>query len=109
VGEADPAERRAAVFPGPTLILAGQLDPVIPISDARRAADNLPRSRLIEFPATGHDSEYAWWRCVDELMTKFVLDPERRSRPQPEDAACRKTAEGMRFQPLGLRETLPAP
>ena len=107
VGDAGPESRAAPAFPGPALLLAGALDPVIPISDVRRLAVSLPKSRLIEFPATGHDAELAWWACVDDLITEFLRDPGARTTTQPGDVACRRTANAMRFPSLGQAEKLP--
>lgn len=38
----------------PVLILHGQEDPVIPVETARRLAERLPRSRLVELEGQGH-------------------------------------------------------
>jgi pimeloyl-ACP methyl ester carboxylesterase len=98
------AEAPAVAFAGPALLLAGDLDPVIPLSDVARAASQL-NARLIELPATGHSPETAWWQCLDPLIASFLAKP---GADLDEDAieACRGEAEATRFTALPRPESL---
>ena len=69
------APKRATVFRGPALWLAGQLDPIIPLSEIERAAKSVPHSTLIAMPATGHATDASWWSCLDPLIARFLADP----------------------------------
>jgi pimeloyl-ACP methyl ester carboxylesterase len=63
----------------PTLLLAGEFDPVTPPEWAEQAARHLSRSQLFVFPAIGHgvlDSHV----CAAELVRAFLEAPEA---PQP--------------------------
>jgi pimeloyl-ACP methyl ester carboxylesterase len=98
------AEAPAVAFAGPALLLAGELDPVIPLSDVAQAARQL-NARMIEFPATGHSAEAAWWECLDPVIAGFLADP---SADLDEDAVegCRAEAEATRFDTLPRPESL---
>jgi pimeloyl-ACP methyl ester carboxylesterase len=102
-----PAEAlRPVTWPGPALVLAGGLDPIIPPADARRTAAALPGGRLLEFAATGHAVEYHLWSCVDDLIAGFVRTP---AEPFLESSvqACRAEAEAVEFWTLYPAVTLP--
>jgi pimeloyl-ACP methyl ester carboxylesterase len=98
------AEPPAAATGLPALVLAGELDPVIPRPDVERAAREL-RARFVEFPATGHSAESAWWQCLDPPIAGFLADPRA---PLDEAAieACRGEAAQMRFTALSRPESL---
>jgi pimeloyl-ACP methyl ester carboxylesterase len=73
-GEAPPEFRRPVVSDVPTLLLAGEFDPVTPPEWAELAARNLSRSELFVFPGIGHgvlDSHL----CAVELVRVFLADP----------------------------------
>jgi pimeloyl-ACP methyl ester carboxylesterase len=53
---ADNIEDRAIVSSIPTLVLAGQYDPVTPPDWGRIAASTLANSFFYEFPGVGHDA-----------------------------------------------------
>ncbi len=58
----------------PTLLLAGEFDPVTPPQWAAAAADRLPAGFLFEFPAVGHgvlDSH----ECAVDLVKAFLAAP----------------------------------
>jgi len=95
----------AVAFGGPVLLLAGQLDPVIALPDVERAARDLRRARLIEFPATGHSAEASWWHCLDPLIAAFLADPEAKLDDR-EVEACRREAAAAEFTALALPESL---
>ena len=59
----------------PTLIFAGELDPVFPLVDARVFADGFVDGRLVVMPRTAHDfpasairdhSPVSWTRIPDD-------------------------------------------
>jgi pimeloyl-ACP methyl ester carboxylesterase len=47
-------ENQAVASPIPALILSGEYDPITPTRWARLAAQNLPDSDVLVFPAVGH-------------------------------------------------------
>jgi len=53
----------------PTLLIAGEADPVAPPWLAAEAARHLPNGRLVVIPHTGHAFEFD---CVNALITAFV-------------------------------------
>jgi pimeloyl-ACP methyl ester carboxylesterase len=71
---ADPIEDQPVASDIPTLILAGQLDPITPPAWGRRVADNLSRAYFYEFPGTGHGIVYAH-RCGQAMAEAFLVDP----------------------------------
>lgn len=74
-GAAEPAFRRAVDSDVPTLLLAGEFDPVTPVEWAELAAAGLTRSSLFVFPAVGHgvlDSHV----CATELVRAFFERPD---------------------------------
>jgi pimeloyl-ACP methyl ester carboxylesterase len=101
VGRAEPP---AVAFAGPALVFAGRLDPVIPLPDVEQAAHTL-RAKLIEFPATGHSADAAWWHCLDPLIARFLSDP-RAALDDREVEACRREAEEIQFTALEPPESL---
>jgi pimeloyl-ACP methyl ester carboxylesterase len=59
----------------PTLLLAGEFDPVTPPEWAERAAETLPAGHLFVFPAIGHgvlDSHL----CAADLVRAFLAQPD---------------------------------
>ena len=60
----------------PTLLLAGEIDPITPPIFARLTADRLgPKARLITFPNVGHDVEEST-PCGADIVTQFMRDPD---------------------------------
>lgn len=79
---ADSLEFRPVQSEIPTLILAGEFDPVTPPSYGRIAAQTLPNSTFIEAPALGHGVG-AHTACTRDLMGAFWDAPS-----QPLDTRC---------------------
>jgi CubicO group peptidase (beta-lactamase class C family) len=65
----------------PTLVLAGQYDPIAPPEWGRQVAERLDRSTFFEYPGLGHGASGA--SCPQQIMLAFLDDPTG----QP-DAAC---------------------
>jgi len=81
-GEAPDAFRTPVHSDVPTLLLAGEFDPVTPVEWAEMAARTLSRGRLFAFPAVGHgvlDSHL----CAAELVRAYLRDPN-----DPEPPKC---------------------
>jgi pimeloyl-ACP methyl ester carboxylesterase len=73
-GEASAAFRTPVVAEVPTLLLAGEFDPVTPPEWAEMTAAHLSEGRLFVFPAVGHgvlDSHH----CAADLVRRFFADP----------------------------------
>ncbi len=80
----------------PTLVLAGEYDPVTPPAWGRLAASSLPHSYFFEFPGVGHGVMFAGngrHACALAIFTAFLDDPSR----QP-DGACIATLPPLAFQ-----------
>jgi pimeloyl-ACP methyl ester carboxylesterase len=71
---ADAVETDAVYSDVPTLVLAGDYDPITPPSDAQLAAETLSYSYYFEFPGHGHgitDSD----ECAQIVIAQFIADP----------------------------------
>jgi pimeloyl-ACP methyl ester carboxylesterase len=80
-GEAPAAFREPVDSAVPTLLLAGEFDPVTPPEWAELAAASLARSQLFVFPAVGHgvlDSHL----CAAELVRAFLHEPTAAKVPK---------------------------
>lgn len=80
-GEAPEAFRTAVESPVPTLLLAGEFDPVTPPEWAELAARSLPNAQVFVFPAIGHgvlDSHL----CAADLARAFLADPSSPKVPK---------------------------
>jgi pimeloyl-ACP methyl ester carboxylesterase len=67
----------------PTLILAGQFDPITPPAWGQYVADNFSHAYFYEFPGAGHGIVYAY-HCGLALAIDFLADPS-----VPPDSRCR--------------------
>lgn len=79
-GEAPAAFRSPVTATVPTLLLAGEFDPVTPAEWAEEAARHLPDAAVFVFPGVGHgvlDSH----QCAAELVLAFLSDPARTEPP----------------------------
>ncbi|NJO03645.1 MAG: hypothetical protein HC880_19940, partial [Bacteroidia bacterium] len=76
----------------PTLVLAGEMDPITPPSYGRFAARFLPQSYYFEFPAVGHGASVAG-ACPQEIVLAFIGSPT-----QPPTAGCIAQMPGIHFQ-----------
>ncbi len=80
-GAADDAFRKPVVADVPTLLLAGEFDPVTPAEWAELAIDGLARGSVFIFPAVGHgvlDSHV----CAAELVRAFLTRPDAPNPPK---------------------------
>jgi pimeloyl-ACP methyl ester carboxylesterase len=90
-GVADPVEDQVVASDIPTLVLAGQYDPVTPPDWGRIAAETLANSFFFEFPGVGHgviDGGY----CPVSVMVAFLDAPT--TAP---DASCIQTMHAPDF------------
>jgi pimeloyl-ACP methyl ester carboxylesterase len=63
----------------PTLILAGEYDPVTPPAWARLAAETLPNHIYVELPRGGHGLTFAD-ECITDIVLAFLADPSQAPR-----------------------------
>jgi pimeloyl-ACP methyl ester carboxylesterase len=75
-------ETQAVSSPIPALILAGEYDPLTPPSWAARAAQGLPDSNVLQFPAVGH-TVLNLGACPQGIVAEFIANPV-----EPLDTAC---------------------
>ena len=61
----DRIEEKLPAVDVPTLVVAGQRDPIVPVSWAARVASLLPRGRLVVLPGCAHGMNYS---CPDLLV-----------------------------------------
>jgi len=64
------AQKQPVVSSLPTLVLAGEYDPITPYTNAEDAAKTLSHSYYFLFPGQGHGQEYSSI-CSDEIVTAF--------------------------------------
>ena len=93
-GTADARENEPVVSNIPTLVLAGEYDPVTPPSWAQRAAEHLSQGYYYEFPGVGHSVIDAG-DCPVAMITGFLDDPT--SAP---DSRCLERMSGPEFAVL---------
>jgi pimeloyl-ACP methyl ester carboxylesterase len=63
----------------PTLVLAGDYDPITPLSDAQLAAETLSYSYYFEFPGHGHgitDSSDCGRSVIDQFLADPTIEPD---------------------------------
>lgn len=72
----DPRENEPVMSDIPTLLLAGEYDPITPPDWAPLAAQTLSRSYVYQFPATGH-AVISRGACPVGMMRAFLSDPLR--------------------------------
>lgn len=73
-GSVDARENQAVESAIPTLVLAGELDPVTPPDYGRLTAATLRNSAFFEFPAMGHGVSIAA-DCPRDIALAFVANP----------------------------------
>jgi pimeloyl-ACP methyl ester carboxylesterase len=76
-GEADAVESEAVASELPTLILAGEYDPVTPARWAQIAQATLPNSFYVEMPRGGHGVSFVD-ECGARIVRAFLNRPEQR-------------------------------
>ena len=74
IGPADPVEDAPVSSSLPVLALAGEYDAARSPDDARRAAETLVNSTVVEFPGAGHSVVLAG-ACPLDVMERFLDDP----------------------------------
>jgi pimeloyl-ACP methyl ester carboxylesterase len=78
----------------PTLVLAGQFDPIAGLSLSRHIAELIGNSaRWVEFPLIGHNVRH-FGPCGTTVVAEFIDNPA-----QSPDASCADRAAPIRFLP----------
>ena len=70
----DRIEQKLPAVDVPTLVVAGQRDPIVPVSWAAHVASLLPRGRLVVLPGCAHGTNYS---CPDLLVgevERFLIE-----------------------------------
>jgi pimeloyl-ACP methyl ester carboxylesterase len=94
-GTADPIENEPVTSDIPTLILAGEFDPITPPAYGLTAAETLTNSTFFEFPGLAHGVSTAT-ECSTAILLDFLDDPSTR----PNDA-CIADLDGPSFYVAG--------
>jgi len=74
VGEADKTLTQPVSSDIPTLILAGEFDPITPPAWGKQVGETLKNSYFFEYPGMGHGAS-ASPGCPQEMMIDFLNDP----------------------------------
>ncbi len=80
VEPADPIENEPVRSSIPTLVLAGQFDPVTAPSAGRQVADTLENSTFVLIPSESHGALWFRGTCATEILEDFLEDLDRPSR-----------------------------
>jgi pimeloyl-ACP methyl ester carboxylesterase len=59
----------------PTLVLAGEYDPITPPADGRHVADGLAHATFVQFPGLGHGTVFSGAPCPVNVFQSFIADP----------------------------------
>jgi len=94
-GSADAVENEAVFSDIPTLILAGEYDPITPPAWGQQVQSHLSNANFYEFPGTGHGVSISG-ECAVELVESFWADPQ----DEP-DTSCLTTVGAPEFTILG--------
>jgi len=94
-GQAPPVENEAVSSDLPTLILAGEYDPITPPSWGESVADGFSNSHFFTFPGLGHGVSLDGG-CPLSVMLAFLDEPA-----VAPDAACVETMAGPEFRVPG--------
>jgi len=79
----------------PTLVLAGQFDPVAGVALSRQVADEIGAYAVwVEFPRLGHNVR-AFSSCATGIVSRFIERPE--ATP---DTSCRLRRPPILFLPM---------
>jgi|APFre7841882724_1041349.scaffolds.fasta_scaffold14483_2 hypothetical protein len=98
-GSADPRESQPVASDVPTLIVAGEFDPVTPPEFAIRIQQGLRRAQILVVPGFGHLRLLSGSDCTSALAPAFLRSPERQL-----DGTCLAQLPPMEFV-TDLRET----
>ena len=71
VPASNPIENEPVVSDIPTLVLAGEFDPITPPSSSRAVASNLTNATFVEFPGLGH-GVYPVGDCPPSIIAEFL-------------------------------------
>lgn len=77
----DEMEARLAHIQAPTLVVRGELDPIVDASWAERAASLLPRGRLAVMPGAPHNVNYKTPRELADILLPFLEGTVRHRLP----------------------------
>ncbi len=99
-GDVDPIENQPVTSDIPTLVLAGELDPITPSKWGSLAAGTLSNSYFIEFPGMGHGVAVTA-DCPLSIALAFLSDPLGEL-----DRSCTERLEGLAFIVEAQRVTL---
>ncbi len=72
---ASPVENQPVFSDIPTLVLAGEFDPVTPLEFGRLVADTLENAYYVEFPGLGH-YVFADRGCARDIVAEFLEDSD---------------------------------
>ena len=75
ITKTDPRERESVTSDIPTLIIAGEYDPITPPDWGRLAAKTLSHSYVFEFPGSGHGQLFGRHACAAAIAASFFDDP----------------------------------
>jgi pimeloyl-ACP methyl ester carboxylesterase len=89
-GQADPIENEPVASDVPTLLMAGEFDPITPPAWAWQAAETLPNSTVVEYAGVGHGASVVEG-CPRDMLIAFLNDPTT----EPDDACVAEM--GMQF------------
>ena len=73
-GRANPVENEPVTSDLPTLVMAGQYDPITPPEWGVGAARTLPNSTYVEFPGVGHGASLSG-DCPEAIALAFIDNP----------------------------------
>jgi len=90
--EADPIENELVSSDIPTLVLAGEYDPIAPPAWGELAAKTLDNSFYYEFPGVGHGASVSGEGCPLSVALAFLDDPTA----EP-DTSCLARMDGPSF------------
>ncbi len=77
----------------PTLLLAGEFDPVTPAYGTKRVAEEMgSKATFVEFPALGHGALFVQDQCPVVIADAFLRAPD-----QPVDTFCVAAMPGISF------------
>ena len=73
-GQADALENEPVTSDIPTLVMAGEFDPITPPAWGRQAAETLPGGYFFEYPGVGHGASVVAG-CPRDMLVAFLNDP----------------------------------